>query len=330
MNELVSVIVPVYNIEAYLPRCLECIKAQSYTNLEIILVDDGSTDSSGKICDEYAVSDSRARVIHHDHNIGLWAARNTGQDAATGEYLWFPDGDDYFHRDIVKIMYEAINLTNVDGNKYDLAIVNYRQTTKSDENTEENTIPSFVDKTIDELFENMDFHMKKCISNSMWGKFFRTELIKDIHSDNYQYAQDRDFSIRVYFKEPRVIFIENELYWWVQRSSSQMGRADYSFIHEQCTTRMYYKNYMAINDMNKSYSRHILFSVYLHIANWLMLAQGTESITAVRQEIRQIVKHTWRQYLNIVTIYSPSKRVMRLLRIRFDRLYVVWLKIIQR
>ena len=70
MNELVSVIVPVYNIESYLPRCLECLKAQTYTNLEIILVDDGSTDGSGMICEEYAACDPRARVIHHDHNIG--------------------------------------------------------------------------------------------------------------------------------------------------------------------------------------------------------------------------------------------------------------------
>ena len=96
--ELVSVIVPVYNIEDYLPRCLACIEMQTYRNLEIILVDDGSTDGSGRICDEFAAKDSRVRVIHHPENIGLWAARNTGQDAATGDYLWFPDGADYSSR----------------------------------------------------------------------------------------------------------------------------------------------------------------------------------------------------------------------------------------
>lgn len=85
--ELVSVIVPVYNIRDYLPRCLEAIASQTYRKLEIILVDDGSTDGSGRICEEYAARDSRAKVIHQE-NQGLLAARNTGQGAATGAYLF--------------------------------------------------------------------------------------------------------------------------------------------------------------------------------------------------------------------------------------------------
>lgn len=85
--ELVSIIVPVYNIEEYLPRCLACIEMQTYWNLEIILVDDGSTDGSGKICDEFAVNEPRAHVIHHPENRGAWAARNSGLDAAHGDYL---------------------------------------------------------------------------------------------------------------------------------------------------------------------------------------------------------------------------------------------------
>ena len=170
MNELVSVIVSIYNIEAYLPRCLESLKAQSYTNLEIILVDDGSTDSSGKICDEYAVSDSRARVIHHDHNIGLWAARNTGQDAATGEYLWFPDGDDYFHRDIVKVMYEAINLNTDSGEKYDVAFIGCKQTSRLDEDVMAEMHPIFIEKTLDEVMEAFIRPTDDFTGRNIWNK----------------------------------------------------------------------------------------------------------------------------------------------------------------
>ena len=130
-EELVSVIVPVYNIEDYLPRCLSCIEKQSYRNLEIILVDDGSTDGSGRICDEFAAKDSRVRVIHQP-NTGCWAARNAGQDAATGEYLWFPDGDDYFHKDIIRVTVEVINRTNAAGDKYDVALFGYEQTSRFD------------------------------------------------------------------------------------------------------------------------------------------------------------------------------------------------------
>ena len=100
---MISVIVPVYNVEKYLPRCLQAISEQSYRDLEILLVDDGSTDSSGKLCDAFAASDSRAKVIHQQ-NTGLWAARNAGQDAAHGDFLFFPDADDYFHQDTLQIL----------------------------------------------------------------------------------------------------------------------------------------------------------------------------------------------------------------------------------
>lgn len=100
---LVSVIVPVYNVEDYLGRCVDSILAQTYQNLEVILVDDGATDSSGKICDEYARKDSRVRVIHKE-NGGLSSARNAGIDAAAGEYLEFVDSDDWIEPDAVECM----------------------------------------------------------------------------------------------------------------------------------------------------------------------------------------------------------------------------------
>ena len=96
MNEtpLISVIVPVYRVEKYLDRCLQSIAGQTYRNLEIILVDDGSPDSSGAICDAWAAKDSRIRVIHKK-NAGAGAARNTGLDVATGEIISMIDSDDY-------------------------------------------------------------------------------------------------------------------------------------------------------------------------------------------------------------------------------------------
>ena len=122
-KELISVIVPVYNIEVYLPRCIETIARQTYRNLEIILVDDGSTDGSGAICDEYVKTDERAIVIHQE-NQGLWAARNTGQKVAHGQYLMYVDGDDYLHVDAIKAMYEAINQNG----SYDMAMIDRKFT----------------------------------------------------------------------------------------------------------------------------------------------------------------------------------------------------------
>ena len=90
---MISVIVPIYNVEAYLPQCLDSIVSQTYKDLEIILVDDGSTDGSGRICDEFADKDVRIRVIHQN-NSGLPGARNSGLKVAKGDYIIMPDGDD--------------------------------------------------------------------------------------------------------------------------------------------------------------------------------------------------------------------------------------------
>lgn len=108
MNELISIIIPVYNVERYLHQCVDSVLKQTYTNLEIILVDDGSPDTSPAICDEYAQKDKRIKVIHKE-NGGLSSARNTGLDAATGDFIYFLDSDDYIGDTTVSSLYEHIH-----------------------------------------------------------------------------------------------------------------------------------------------------------------------------------------------------------------------------
>lgn len=328
-EELVSVIVPVYNIEDYLPQCLACLEMQTYRNLEIILVDDGSTDRTGQICDEYAAKDSRARVIHHPQNIGLWAARNTGQDAAHGEYLWFPDGDDYFHKDIVRIMHNIIKKTSSLGKEYDMVIVNYRQTTRHDENVVAYVVPSYTEKTAAELLDNMDHPNAKHYSNPMWNKFFRNKLISVMRSRQYKYAQDRDFCIRVFLKEPAVAFIENELYWWLQRPSSAMHRPDYPVIHAQCATTLYYNNLVDLKGDSNKYSRYLLFSLYYWLAKWVDFSRGSDYEPFIRRQTRTIIRKTGLSYLKCDFIKTPKKRLFMLLKLRFNRLYEEYLRIVR-
>ena len=102
----ISVIVPVYNVEKFIKRCLDSIINQTMRDLEIILVNDGSTDNSGKICDEYAQLDNRITVIHKE-NGGLSSARNTGLDVATGEWIAFVDSDDYIEKNMYEVLYEV-------------------------------------------------------------------------------------------------------------------------------------------------------------------------------------------------------------------------------
>ncbi len=121
-NELVSIIVPVYNVEQYLEKCVNSIINQSYKNLEIILVDDGATDNSGKICDELAKLDNRIKVYHKE-NGGLSDARNYGVERATGEYIGFVDSDDYIDPEMYEKLYEAIKKENVDVAECNLKII---------------------------------------------------------------------------------------------------------------------------------------------------------------------------------------------------------------
>lgn len=113
MRPLISVIIPIYNVEKYLPRAIESVCGQTYSNLEIILVEDGSPDKCGEICDEYASHDARIKVIHKE-NGGLSDARNAGLDAMSGEYVAFVDSDDYIAPFFVEELYRALSDTNAD------------------------------------------------------------------------------------------------------------------------------------------------------------------------------------------------------------------------
>lgn len=113
MKELISIIIPVYNVEKYLEKCIQSITQQTYTNLEIILIDDGSSDSSGRICDEFAKNDSRIKVIHKT-NEGVSKARNVGIDNATGQYIVFVDSDDYVAKNYISVLYEDLIENNAD------------------------------------------------------------------------------------------------------------------------------------------------------------------------------------------------------------------------
>lgn len=113
MDELISIIVPVYNIESYLRKCLDSIREQAYQNLEIILIDDGSTDNSGKICDEYREKDSRIVVIHQK-NQGALSARNTGIEHASGQYIGFVDGDDWLSGQMYQDLYRSLKIQDAE------------------------------------------------------------------------------------------------------------------------------------------------------------------------------------------------------------------------
>ena len=120
-SEKISIIVPVYNVEPYIGKCLDSILEQTYSNYEVLLIDDGSTDNSGVICDEYSALDGRFRVFHQK-NSGVSAARNFALIRSEGAYIMFVDSDDFIHPQMLEILY-----TNLNSGEYDFAMCNYKQ-----------------------------------------------------------------------------------------------------------------------------------------------------------------------------------------------------------
>lgn len=122
MNDLITIIIPVYNVEGYLKRCLDSVVNQTYKNTEIILIDDGSSDNSGKICDEYAQKDNRIKVFHKA-NGGQSSARNLGIDNASGNYIGFIDSDDWIEREMYEVLYRNIVMYDADVSDIDAVVV---------------------------------------------------------------------------------------------------------------------------------------------------------------------------------------------------------------
>ena len=251
---LVSIILPVYNIENYLSRCLGSIAVQTYPKIEIILVDDGSTDNSSILCDKFVEKDCRAKVIHQE-NSGLWAARNTGQKAANGEFIMFIDGDDYLHKDMVRIMFDALQ-----DSQYDLALVSYKETKRKDEDVESEMTYNSVKMTQKELMENL--LSGDPLGGAVWNKMYRKSLIKDIYAQNYPRVQDMDFNLRVFMKVKCAVWIQSELYYWVRHTGSLSKSSDYLSLRCWCWVNSMYNNYINLPESCKQYGGMILKRLY--------------------------------------------------------------------
>jgi glycosyltransferase involved in cell wall biosynthesis len=220
MEKTISVIVPVYKVEKYLSRCIESIINQTYSNLEIILVDDGSPDKCGDICDHYASLDSRVKVIHKE-NGGLSDARNTGLNIATGEYVNFIDSDDYIHEKF----YEKL-LTLVLSNNADIGQCEFLKVfeDKDHNNKVTSTIPLNSEKVatfnnveaLNQLYSNV-------ISGVAWNKLYKAELFKDIRFPKGKIHEDDFTTFKVLYNSKKIVTTSLPLYYYLQRSNSIMG-----------------------------------------------------------------------------------------------------------
>ena len=216
INPTISIIVPVYNVEKYLPRCIDSILNQTFSDFELILVDDGSPDRCGHICDEYAAKDERICVIHK-RNGGVSSARNAALDIVQGEYVMFCDSDDYVEPDWLQVMYEAIitypnawiscNIWSVDAN---------------------GLCSSKISAAPTDLYTQISFFdlYTSTLSGSLWNKIFNTTILRTHNirfNEAYRIGEDTAFNMQYYRYCIFPLLISKPLYFYCFNGSSAIN-----------------------------------------------------------------------------------------------------------
>lgn len=215
MEPLISVIVPVYNVEKYLKKGIESILTQTYQNLELILVDDGSLDHSGALCDKYVLKDSRVKVIHKI-NDGLSSARNAGLEIANGDYIGFVDSDDWIEKNMYEELYNLLVLHQADVAQCGFSLVN-----------EKNTLTRsihFGNKHYQNQTEIEEaFYIKGELSSVVWNKLYKKEVIEGLLFKNGKTSEDLFFICDALPRIQSLVSTDLPFYNYLQRKESIMG-----------------------------------------------------------------------------------------------------------
>lgn len=194
MDKLLSIIIPVYNVENYISKCIDSVLIQNYKYFELILIDDGSTDKSGIICEKYKIKDRRVNVIHTS-NKGPGAARNIGLKNAKGIYVTFLDSDDYVEKNYYESLIKEMHLNNID-------IIQGAYTEIGKEVAIKNKPYILINNTEQICFE---FFRKYYFDNYLWNKIFKFNIIKDCDFPNLFYSEDQCFLLKAFYNANQVM-----------------------------------------------------------------------------------------------------------------------------
>ncbi len=216
MNELISIIIPVYKVEKYLRNCLDSVINQTYKNLEIILVDDGSPDACPQICDEYEKNDDRIKVIHKE-NGGLSSARNAGLDKCTGEYIAFIDSDDYVDKMYIEKLYRAAKDKNAQMAICSFFYVNEKGNLKKGTKLENKIVSG------DEKMNYIYVNPSTCVDVS-WGKLYHKNIWNNLRFPVGKIHEDVFVSDLTFNNANAVCFVAEYLYFYLQRNNSTSGK----------------------------------------------------------------------------------------------------------
>lgn len=282
MDKLISVVIPVYNVEKYLKECLESVLNQTYKNLEIILVDDGSKDSSGEICDEYAKRDSRIKVIHKK-NGGLSDARNAGIDAARGEYITFVDSDDYIEEDMYEFL--AKNMEKADA---DISICQVYYVYKE---AKETTHTPNIYLEMDSIEAIKHVNMVGYYTVAAYDKLYKRDIFKEIRYPVGKINEDWYIICEVFDKANKIVYSSEPKYNYRKRKGSitddkkiNLGMMDAS---RKCLEFVKEKYPEAVDMAIQMY-------IYASMNTYNTIKQKTEKAKDLKRKIREEIKKQYK------------------------------------
>lgn len=313
MEEKVSVIVPIYNVEKYLRRCIDSILNQTYKNLEIILVNDGSTDNCREICEEYTTIDNRIKVINKE-NKGIADTRNVGVNAVTGNYIAFVDSDDYIDKDMIRDLYYILK-------KYDsdISICEY-------ELLDEGVIPKkkgngkiIEYNKIDALKELIK---NKHITSHCWNKLYKKELWNNVEFPIGKRFEDLAVMYLVFEKINKAVYMDDVKYYYIRRNNSIMKAIDKELIEEYKEAAINRCNYIKANysNLNKEIEiaevKRIKF-----IYDYIILSHNDEFYNNEEyiEEYKRLREYMKEDFIEIIKSHNSFRKVLELLVFTFNK-----------
>lgn len=325
VEKLISIIVPIYKVEKYLNRCIDSILSQSYRNLEIILVDDGSPDNCSIICEEYAKKDKRIKVIHKK-NGGLSEARNYGIEASTGDYIMFVDSDDYISKDMCKTL-----LINALENNADIVVCNFKEVyTDNIEKINKQCIKGNL-----EVVSNIEALYKYLVRSTtdmvvVWNKLYKRNIFfgeKYIRFPVGKLHEDMYTTYKLYYYANKIVIINDVLYYYFRRKESITGSISeknlldeidaiieqYSFFKGKETDLKYMVEIKSINMYIHFLKLQFILLLNKKILNKKILNKKMSNLKkCILIDRKNIFKNpymSWKKYLKYLLIYFNTERI---------------------
>jgi len=308
----ISVIVPVYNVENYLEKCIDSILTQTYKNTEILIIDDGSTDNSGEICDRLSEKDERITVLHKP-NGGLSDARNAGLELATGDYISFVDSDDYLEPDFLKILAESLERTGAD-----VSACRYRMVWENGDSKSIGNDGKTVEYTGDGPLAEYLYGVN--VDPFVWNKLYKREIIGSTIFIKGITGEDNPFNIEIMKRCNKLVSTGADLYCYLQNRKGSILSSGIS----QKKIDMVFRWNEVTEDCRNNYPQLVKYSLrrqFLFYAGLYNRIWNNSGFREAQNNIRSFIKSNYREILRS-DVCSKTEKTAALLLAKTPHLYV--------